>query len=145
MKYKVFTDGTMSQQKRLLGMAYVIVTNDKYIKMNQFSTKGASATKAEVIAIGLACEYILKNLKLVPGDSITFYVDSKNAASYLTGECRDILSSDKDERIDGSLNNFQLLQQEVDVSVKKVWAHGNTGLHGNKLADRLVNYALVAD
>ena len=62
MKYKVFTDGTMSQQKRLLGMAYVIVTNDKYIKMNQFSTKGASATKAEVIAVGLACEYMLKNL-----------------------------------------------------------------------------------
>lgn len=145
MKYKVFTDGTMSQQKRLLGMAYVIVTNDKYIKMNQFSTKGASATKAEVIAVGLACEYMLKNLNFVAGDSVTFYVDSKNAASYLTGECSNILSSENDDRVENSLNNFRVLQHGVDVSIKKVWAHGNTGLHGNKLADRLVNYALVAD
>ena len=56
-----------------------------------------------------------------------------------------VISSENDDRVENSLNNFRVLQHGVDVSIKKVWAHGNTGLHGNKLADRLVNYALVAD
>lgn len=141
MNYKVFTDGAVDFEKKILGLSYIIVTDDRFIKLNQFHTNGASATRAEVIAVGLACEYLLSNIYFSEEDVVTFYIDSKDAVSYLTGVSPDIFNNN-DARITGSLNNFNVLSKKVCVETKKCWSHRNQSLTGNKLADRLADYAL---
>ena len=64
MIYNIYTDGSVNKEKGVLGLSYVIVTDDKFVAMNQYQTYGTLSTKAELIAIGMAAEYLLKNTQL---------------------------------------------------------------------------------
>ena len=144
MIYNIYTDGSVNKEKGVLGLSYVIVTDDKFVAMNQYQTYGTLSTKAELIAIGMAAEYLLKNTQLQLEDEVVFTVDSYEAIHFFTTATgNQIFGSDKDPRIDLVSNMYSRLSEKVSVRFKKAWAHKGEAIFANKLADKLAKYALV--
>lgn len=143
MLYKIYTDGSVNREKKLMGFSFVIVTNKDFITMKQFKTTGVAPTKAEIIAVGMAAEYMLNKVELKEGDSVTFHVDSAEALSYFSSSEDKLFSNTSDQRIILAKDMIEDLRSKVNVNLKKVWAHSSQTGNGNALADRLVKYALA--
>ena len=146
MVYKVYTDGSVKKQD-MMGFSFVIVTSDKFITMKQFKTKGSAPTKAEIIAVGMAAEYLLNsnNVKLTDKDSVNFYIDSYETIDYLSNkENNELFKNTRDKRILLANDKITELTAKCPVTYKKVWAHSGRCSNGNYLADRLVKYALAS-
>ena len=144
MEYSVYTDGTINREKGVMGIAYVIVTKEKFITMNQFKSNGVAPTKAELISMGMAAEYLMKQLHVGKEDSVCFNTDSNEAISYLTDEkSSNMFEGSKDARIALVNKMFEQIKNETNVSFKKSRAHQTTNINCNKLADRLAKYAVA--
>lgn len=145
MVYEVYTDGAFKSGGSKIGLSYVVVTNDKFLRMRQYSSNGTSAAKAEIIALGLAVTFLLSEVELKADDSIILYTDSVYAMEYfMTGQGDPSEVFTQDKRVKAALRNYQLLVQKADVRFQKVLAHANGILSGNKLADRLAKYAIAS-
>lgn len=144
MIYHIYTDGSVNREKGVLGLSYVITTDDKFIAMNQYQTRGIISTKAELIAVGMAAEYLMKKVQLQLDDEVIFHVDSYEAIHFFTKETgSQIFGSDNDPRIQLVEDMYKRLSEKVTIEFKKVWAHKGETITANKLADKLAKYALV--
>lgn len=143
MLYKVFTDGAFHSGNPVIGLAYVVVTEDRFLRMKQYHSNGTSPLKAEIIALGLAISYLLKDIDLQKDDEIELNTDSKAAIEYFeTGSSGLMPEGTQDKRLLGALHNYRLLCEKAMVQFNKNWAHETRQLSGNKLADRLAKYAI---
>lgn len=143
MLYKIYTDGSVNREKKLMGFSFVIVTNKDFVTMKQFKSTGVAPTKAEIIAIGMAAEYMLNKVDLNEEVSVTFNTDSAEALEYFTDEECQLFSNTTDQRIILAKSTVNELREKVNVNFRKVWAHSSQTGNGNALADRLVKYALA--
>lgn len=141
MNYYVYTDGAYSVQRGVSAWAYLILTDNKFIKFD--SNKSSvlnNPTNAEDFAVGIACYTFLSEIQLTKDDRITFYCDSvaaiKLIESYLKGEEVAVWSGVSD-----ILTNVKELHKVTKISFQKVKAH-KKNLNPNTFVDRLVKYKL---
>lgn len=143
MVYYIFTDGAFKSGEPAIGMAYIALTDKKFLRMRQYKSNGRSPVRAEIIAVGLAIRYLLKEVDLKEKDIVELNTDSKATIEYITtGKCEYVVEDTCDKRLTGSLHWYKLLCEKVTVRFNKSWAHTDVKLNENKLADRLAKYAL---
>lgn len=142
MKYLIYTDGACDHKNRKAASSYFIKTKDDFITLGFKSFSGKSAVIAEILAIGLAVETIMKEVELKSVDKVVIYTDSSRAL--------EIFSTLKEEnselevggpRVQLAWDVCKKLNTICDVEIRKIKAHSDA-TNGNKVADRLAKHAL---
>jgi len=144
MRYKVYTDGAVDEEKRIISCSYIIIARRQFIHMDSCVHKGKTSLLSEVAAIDHAIEYILKNISFTSEDIVEFYVDNMRAIDLLV----DFDASEeftKTHRL-ARMTHTGLLLLEKKCPYKFIWmsshARSIKEVNGNKVADRLCKLAL---
>lgn len=143
MRYLVYTDAAASTQKRISGCAYVIFTDKMYITSESVKVSATyNPTHAEVVSIGLAAAYIVDNMKVDQGDTVTIFSDCLSAIDF----CKAHLDSggsvaSPSKVVRNSILVLRQLSEMCKVNFQKVHGHKDA-VNPNMFVDRLAKLPL---
>lgn len=146
MRYDVYTDGSCMKEKSKSASAYLIKTDTKFIHHGYQSFKSIFIVYAEINAVCLALNYIMKSGRFNSAeDEFTFYIDSRAALEkclyFYENDCR--LRDAKFEYDKLAFKTMKAVKEKgFKLDLKKVRGHQEV-MNPNKYVDRLVKYALV--
>lgn len=153
MQYIVFTDGARDQHTKVASIGYLIKTGNEFITQKACRVKALSARQAEIFAVGLAANWLMKNKNINKTDSVIFCIDCRDAIIFFrppedTSEIESKLlacNTNLKELLacDAAVKD---LSDKCNVSFSKMWAHDphHSEANGNSVADKLAKYALRA-
>lgn len=146
MRYIVYTDGSYSQEKKLGGGAYIILTETTYVSSDSISLKQmGNPTNTETVALGLAAAYLVDVVKVTGDDVVEFYTDCLSSVSFCKKNATTagrVFSNNK--KVIASIQAIRKLVKICPVAFEKVRAH-KTVLSPNTVADRLAKLAIRRD
>lgn len=143
MRYIIFTDGGHNKEEDKISASFVIVTKYQYIDMGASISKGGDIGVAEALAIGLAANNLLRIVDLKKDeDSVVIKSDSRNSIDLFNRiKQGKVKPANLDTRISMAWDKLVELGEKCDWELSKINSHHNC-TNGNRLADRLVKYAL---
>lgn len=140
-QYLVFTDGACSTESKFVSSSFFIRTNSSFITARAVFFKGKSTYIAEMSAIGLAMEYLRKNVVFQEGDEIVVISDSRDALADLREKDESIVKQSKNDFYKITWMQLQEMKKTVPVKLKKFKGHLDE-MNGNKVVDRLAKHSL---
>ena len=143
MKYIVYTDGAYDQNKKLAGLAYLIITDSEYINSASITLTGINgSTYVECISIGLALAYLHDNIKLTKDDVVEIHTDSKSAITFYEEHItHNSYIPSKYKQVVNSVHIARKIKSICSLTFDKVAAHKAT-LSPNVVVDRLSKLAV---
>ena len=143
MKYSVYTDAAASADLNMIGCAYLILTDDTYIASESVKiTDTNNPTYAEVVSVGLAAAYLLDNVELTAGDTVTYHSDCLSAVEFCRAHMKEkSVIKCSSHIVRSSIKVTRMLSDKCKVVFLKV--HGHKGvLNPNTVVDRLAKLPL---
>lgn len=144
MLYRVYTDGSGSDLQKIIGAAYLILTEDTYICHGSATVRGIdNPTYAETIAVGLAAQDLLDSNKLTKEDEIVFYIDCVSTIKF----CKKLCKRDPEANISSiplvkaSITIVRELCKTCKVSFEKVRSHQDK-VNPNTFVDKLAKFCI---
>lgn len=140
-QYLVFTDGACNTESKFVSSSFFIRTNSSFITAKAVFFKGGSTYTAEMAAIGLALEYLKKNIEFKEGDEVIVISDSKEALTDLKEKDTSIVKSSRNNFYKITWARLNELRETTPVKLKKFKGHLDE-MNGNKVVDRLAKHSL---
>lgn len=144
MIYTVYTDGSGSDIHKVIGSAYIILTDCTYVGYGYSSVQGLqNPTYAETIAVGIAATKLLQEVGLKEDDEVIFMIDCASTIDF----CRDLCLYNTDKEVSGiplvkaSISVIRKLCQSNKVCFKKVEAHKNV-ISPNTFVDKVARFCI---
>ena len=144
MLYRVYTDGSGSDTNKVIGAAYLVLTEDRFITHGCATVRGIdNPTYAETIAVGLAAQDLLENTNLKKDDEVVFYIDCVSTIQFCEKLCNKDTSASVQSipLVKASITLIRHLCKSNKVSFEKVRSHqGN--VNPNTFVDKLARFCI---
>lgn len=146
MKYIVYTDGAYSQDKKLGGCSYLIITDTDYISSNSTTLMQIdNPTNAETVAVGLAASYLLNKIGVTSEDEVEFHIDCLSTVTFCT---KNAMATGKvfsnNQKVIQSIKTVRKLASTCKITFEKVRGH-KSSINPNTVVDRLAKLAIRRD
>ena len=144
MLYSVYTDGSVDEAASKIASTFLIYTDDSFIALDSALFKGKFSSIAETLAIGVAAQYILRNLDITKDGTVVFHTDSRSSKIFLKNHLdeEEDMRTPNDQRVKIVVDTMKLLTSKCNVEFKKVKAH-EVSLSGNNVVDRIAKLSLM--
>ena len=144
MIYHIYTDGAASAERSAMASAYVVLSDNKFIRKGFMQTSGLSnPAYAETLAVALASKDLIKNIR--KNDKIVFHIDCSSTIKFINDIIilRSVpLNENSNGIISTALYDIDALHSKCEnIKLEKVKAHKNV-ITPNSYVDRLAKLIL---